>query len=217
VKLASEGRGRGLHRSGDPPPALARFPPAAELLDIDLPSSPPEPDALGLGSGLTGANTLTNPLTFLLGDPGEDRGEQISYRPAGIEPRLLVTHDADARRSELPHVSGHRPDPFSTQAIERPDQQNVEFTAMGGREERRKLVAVSPCSAHGLAIKVHKLEPEAGRPTPQLAFLILCRLVTRTYPQVQGSATGNVEERHREPSGDARTLRRIKRSSGSTW
>jgi len=93
---------------------LAHSPSATEILDIDHPRLPPEPDALGAGSGLPGANTLTNSLTFLLGDPSKDRREKIPHRPTGIEPRLLVAHDADPRRSQLSHVSGHGPNTLST-------------------------------------------------------------------------------------------------------
>jgi len=92
---------------------LAHSSSATEIFDIDHPRLSPEPDTLGPSSGLTGANTFTNSLTFLLSDPGKDRREEISHRPTGIEPRLLVAHDADSRRSQLSHVSGHGPDALS--------------------------------------------------------------------------------------------------------
>jgi len=93
---------------------LTHSPSATEILDIDYPRLPPEPNPLGPGSGLAGPNTLTNSLTFLLSHPGKDGREEISHRAAGIEPWLLVAHHADSRRSQLPHVSGHSPDALST-------------------------------------------------------------------------------------------------------
>jgi len=92
---------------------LAHSSSATEIFDIDHPRLSPEPDTLGPSSRLTGANTFTNSLTFLLSDPGKDRREEISHRPTGIEPRLLMAHDADSRRSQLSHVSGHGPDALS--------------------------------------------------------------------------------------------------------
>src|SRR5262249_2637754 len=114
IPRASEGRGRDLHRPGDAPPALAHSPSATEIFDIDHPRLPPEPDALGAGSGLPAANTLTNPLPFRGGHPTKAGREKTPPRPTGIEPRLLVAHDADPRRSQLSHVSGHGPDTLST-------------------------------------------------------------------------------------------------------
>ncbi len=167
-------------------PALPLSLPNLEILEIHDPAFAPELDTLAPGPGLPGPDPFADPLPLLLGDPGEDGDEEIPHGPAGIEPRLLMAYDPDARCPELLYVPGHGPDPFAAQAVERPDQKHVELPPVRADEDGGQRGPVTSGPARRVHVHAHHVQAETVRPAPELVLLVGRRLVFGGDADVEG-------------------------------
>jgi hypothetical protein len=141
-----------------------------------------------------GARALHEPAKLLLGDPGEDRQQQVSHRPAGVEPRFSYADERHARVVEsqgVVHVARHRP----PEAIERPHEQHLESAASRVSHHSVKRWA-APRGARVLRVRRHDHEAASLRDPLQLRALVVDGLLVCAYPQVNcrvlGHATANV-------------------------
>jgi hypothetical protein len=58
----------------------------------------------------------------------------------------------------------------------------IKLAAVCGRQDRSERRTITPRAAHGVSVYGDYLEPEPLRPLPQLALLVLGRLLLRAHP-----------------------------------
>jgi hypothetical protein len=150
-----------------------------ELLEIHDSGLAAKPDALGPSPGLAGPHALADPLPLLLGHPSEHGEQEIPEGAPGIHPGFLVTHHPHAGQTELLEVADHRQDPFAAESVQGPDQDHVEFPAVGASENLSKRSAVASSAARSLGTHADDVEAETFRPAAKLALLVLHALVSR--------------------------------------
>ena len=81
-----------------------------------------------------------------------------------------------------------RPTTLPRNPVKSPDEEHVKLPAVCGGQDRGERRAITPGATHGIGISGDDLEPEPLRPLPQLALLVLGRLLLRAHADVEGAA-----------------------------
>jgi len=141
--------------------------------------------AFGPGTFQASNHALREPVTFLLGNGGENRDDGILEHAGGVEVLLAVALEGDAVGVKLAQILVSFVDALADEAIERPEQDAIELAAGSCGEHGLELDPVAVFTARLVDIFVYNL--------PLLALAViseLAELVERILSLVFGADSG---------------------------